>query len=281
MFYPTLLHDYFDESARKFPQKEALIFEDQRYTHVDIYNRANILADKLIDLGLKKQDRVMIYMDNAPEAVISFYAALKAGGIFTIINSAVQVQKLSYIIGDCKPAVIIADTKKEDNAIQAVKDNQHSCKIIWTGSEKQDTASLEQSTTIHWNTIFTSDLLNGKNYEPRKLSAHRVLDIDLAGLVYTSGSTGEPKGVMESHYNIISASRSIIQYLDNTPDDIILNTLPLSFDYGLYQVIMSLMFGGTGEIIHFSLTNPEFNKQGKCYRISHSSYDGGNDIQIR
>jgi acyl-CoA synthetase (AMP-forming)/AMP-acid ligase II len=50
---------------------------------------------------------------------------------------------------------------------------------------------------------------------------------------------------MESHYNIISASRSIIQYLENTPDDIILNTLPLSFDYGLYQVIMAFMFGGT------------------------------------
>ena len=91
MFYPTLLHDYFDETARKYPQKEALIFENQRYTYSDLYNQANILADKLIDLGLKRQDRVLIYMDNAPEVVISFYAALKAGGIFTIINSAVQV----------------------------------------------------------------------------------------------------------------------------------------------------------------------------------------------
>src|SRR6056297_870522 len=114
MFYPTLLHDYFDESARKFPQKEALIFEDQRYTYSDIYNQANILADKLIDLGLNKQDRVMIYMDNAPEVVISFYAILKAGGIFTIINSSVKAQKLSYITGDCEPTVIIADTQKEE-----------------------------------------------------------------------------------------------------------------------------------------------------------------------
>jgi len=245
MFYPTLLHDYFDESARKYPQKEALIFEDQRYTYADIHNQANILADKLIDLGLKRQDRVMIYMDNAPEVVISFYATLKAGGIFTIINSAVKAKKFSYIIGDCKPTVIIADNKKEDNVIQAAKDNQLHCNIIWTGAEKKDTASIEQSTTIHWNTIFTSDLLNRKNYEPQNLSGQRVLDIDLAALVYTSGSTGEPKGVMESHYNIISASRSIIQYLGNTPDDIILNTLPLSFDYGLYQVIMAFMFGGT------------------------------------
>ncbi|NIQ14724.1 MAG: AMP-binding protein, partial [Candidatus Dadabacteria bacterium] len=61
----------------------------------------------------------------------------------------------------------------------------------------------------------------------------------------TSGSTGDPKGVMSTHHSMISAARSIIQYLENTPDDIIINVLPLSFDYGLYQVIMAVMFGGT------------------------------------
>jgi amino acid adenylation domain-containing protein len=245
MFYPTLLHDYFDETARKYPQKEALIFESQRYTYSDIYNQANILADKLVDLGLKRQDRVLIYMDNAPEVVISFYATLKAGGIFTIINSAVQVKKLSYIIGDCEPAVIIAKTKKEKNVIQAIKNTQLNCKIIWAGPESKDLSDEKDISQYNWDEIFTYSLLNEKHYEPQKISCNRVLDIDLAGLIYTSGSTGEPKGVMESHSNIISASRSIIQYLKNTPDDIILNTLPLSFDYGLYQVIMALMFGGT------------------------------------
>jgi long-chain acyl-CoA synthetase len=71
------------------------------------------------------------------------------------------------------------------------------------------------------------------------------IDMDLAALVYTSGSTGKPKGVMLTHLNMVSAATSITTYLENTPDDIILNVLPLSFDYGLYQVIMAFKVGCT------------------------------------
>jgi acyl-CoA synthetase (AMP-forming)/AMP-acid ligase II len=75
---------------------------------------------------------------------------------------------------------------------------------------------------------------------------HRVIiDLDLACLVYTSGSTGEAKGVMETHANVDFATDSIITYLENTPEDIILNCLPFSFDYGLYQLLMVFKFGGT------------------------------------
>jgi acyl-CoA synthetase (AMP-forming)/AMP-acid ligase II len=71
------------------------------------------------------------------------------------------------------------------------------------------------------------------------------IDLDLATIIYTSGSTGNPKGVMLTHLNIVSAAASIISYLENREDDIIMNTLPLSFDYGLYQVLMAFRFGGT------------------------------------
>jgi amino acid adenylation domain-containing protein len=68
---------------------------------------------------------------------------------------------------------------------------------------------------------------------------------DLAAILYTSGSTGVPRGVMLSHGNIVAASASIIEYLDNREDDVVLDFLPLSFDYGLYNVLMPLRFGGT------------------------------------
>jgi acyl-CoA synthetase (AMP-forming)/AMP-acid ligase II len=71
------------------------------------------------------------------------------------------------------------------------------------------------------------------------------IDLDLACLVYTSGSTGDPKGVMSTHANVAFAASSIIQYLENVPDDIVINVLPLSFDYGLYQLLMTFKFGGT------------------------------------
>jgi acyl-CoA synthetase (AMP-forming)/AMP-acid ligase II len=71
------------------------------------------------------------------------------------------------------------------------------------------------------------------------------IDLDLACLVYTSGSTGEPKGVMCDHSNVRFASTSIITYLENREDDVVLGVLPLSFDYGLYQLLMTIKFGGT------------------------------------
>jgi len=67
----------------------------------------------------------------------------------------------------------------------------------------------------------------------------------LATIIYTSGSTGEPKGVMSAHYNMVAAAKSITQYIGNVEDDIIMDVLPLSFDYGLYQVLMAFLFGGT------------------------------------
>jgi acyl-CoA synthetase (AMP-forming)/AMP-acid ligase II len=69
------------------------------------------------------------------------------------------------------------------------------------------------------------------------------IDLDLAMIIYTSGSTGFPKGVMMTHRNIDAAATSITTYLQNTPDDIILNCLPISFDYGLYQVLMAAKLG--------------------------------------
>ena len=71
------------------------------------------------------------------------------------------------------------------------------------------------------------------------------IDLDLAALIYTSASTGDSKGVMLSHLNIVSAATSITTYLENRMDDVILSMLPLSFDYGLYQVLMGFKVGGT------------------------------------
>jgi acyl-CoA synthetase (AMP-forming)/AMP-acid ligase II len=81
------------------------------------------------------------------------------------------------------------------------------------------------------------------------------IDVDLACIIYTSGSTGEPKGVMSAHYNVVAAAKSITQYLENVEEDIILDALPLSFDYGLYQVLMAFLFGGT-VVLEKSFTFP-------------------------
>jgi long-chain acyl-CoA synthetase len=93
-------------------------------------------------------------------------------------------------------------------------------------------------------------------HSPQTAMVKRCIDVDLASLIYTSGSSGDPKGVMLSHLNMVSAANSIIDYLGNTGDDIIMNALPLSFDYGLYQVLMSFSFGGT-VVLEKSFTYPQ------------------------
>jgi len=97
-----------------------------------------------------------------------------------------------------------------------------------------------------WDSLFPARRGTGGDVGPAAgAPGPHCLDIDLAALIYTSGTTGTPKGVMCTHHNVIAAARSVIQYLDNRPDDIILDALPLSFGYGLYQVIMAALFGGT------------------------------------
>src|SRR5690606_29897863 len=74
---------------------------------------------------------------------------------------------------------------------------------------------------------------------------HGGIDADLAMLIYTSGSTGRPKGVMMTHRNIEAASLSIMTYLGAREDDVVMNVLPLAFDYGLYQLLMAVRAGAT------------------------------------
>ena len=91
----------------------------------------------------------------------------------------------------------------------------------------------------HWDTIVS------QSSGPESIGSSASIDVDLAAIVFTSGSTGEPKGFMCAHYNVVSVAGSVARYLENDEDDIVLCELPLSFGYGLYQVMVALLTGGT------------------------------------
>ncbi len=243
---PFLLHQYFDLTVHRFPEKTALVSDQQRICYSSLYAQAEHLSTKLNDIGIRSQSKIVIFLDNIPEAVISLYGILKSEAVFVILNSALKPKKLSYILNDCSASVLITDTKKATIVAQALSSVNHKLKLIWLGSAKKIPQTLAPD-SFSWDDIFFGfqDISHPLNRRISKNISSKLIDLELATLIYTSGSTGEPKGVMSSHRNVISAAHSIISYLENTPDDIILNVLPLSFDYGLYQVIMSLLFGGT------------------------------------
>jgi len=240
-FDPVLVHEWLRRSARRFPEKEALICGPQRWTYRALDQYTEHLAAALQQMQVRRQDRIVILLDNCPETVICLYGILKAGGVFVILAGSVKAAKLKYILDNSEANVLITHTSKAGVVTEALDQIQREIETIWIGPKSHIPAKFASSSRS-WDEIF-SNVAGTDGRKNERLP--RCIDVDLATLIYTSGSTGEPKGVMSTHHNMISAARSIIQYIDNVEEDIILDVLPLSFDYGLYQVIMAFMFGGT------------------------------------
>lgn len=233
-----LLHDYLTNSASRLGAKVALVCGNQRVTYGDLDMRSNAIAHHLTEAGIARGDRVVIFADNTVEAVVAFWAVLKANAVVCIVNPLTKSDKLDYLLNDCRPTALITD--KHLHSI--FRDPARNCpslrRMIVSGPiERNDLQELPHA--VRWDTAVAA----ARSTPP----ARRCIDIDLAAIIYTSGSTGEPKGVMLTHRNMIAACASISSYLALAEDEVILNVLPLAFDYGLYQMIMA--FGAGARLV--------------------------------
>ena len=228
-----LVQEFLERTADRLPDKIALISENQRWTYRHLEEAANRLAYALRENGVRRGDRVVVYLPNSFETVISIFAVLKAGGVFVIVNPTTKYPKLLYLINDCQARGLV--TAHIHAAMGGLRSEATSLKLVVLTSTTQGADLLPDQ-------LLLPDILgSGSPLRPDSVN----IDLDLACLIYTSGSTGEPKGVMSDHSNIDFASSSIIQYLQNEEQDVVINLLPLSFDYGLYQLLMTVKFGGT------------------------------------
>lgn len=229
-----LLHHWLEQHARNTPQKIALVCENERLTYGDIDSRARALAATLQSCGLQRGDRVAIYLENCTEAVISIFATLKAGGVFMPVNPQTKTDKLTYLLNDSEARVLVTSGVLAEIAGAAIgKSASVAASIIV--QPKSDMQIAERKTLSFDDALKLSS----------EFSVPATIDQDLASIIYTSGSTGEPKGVMVTHLNMTSAATSISTYLGLRADDIIINVLPIAFDYGLYQILMSSRVGAT------------------------------------
>jgi long-chain acyl-CoA synthetase len=237
-----LVHGYLERSFSKCPSKTALIAGDQRLSYGDLESGANRLAQALLANGVRYADRVVVFLDNSPEAVISIFGILKAGAILVVLNPTTKAHKLAYVLGNCRATGLITHARKWAVAAEAAGKAPSLKTAIVAGEPVPSTGACAAGESgppaiLSWEAA--------QRGFPAERPPCPTIDIDLAALVYTSGTTGDPKGVMLTHANMVSASTSITTYLENREDDIILSALPLSFDYGLYQVLMAVQFGGT------------------------------------
>ncbi len=225
------LHDYLEDTAQRLPDKVALVCQRGRLTYRDIESESNQLANAFVRLGIQRGDRVIILADNTAETVIAFWAALKANAVACPISPLVKGPKLARLLQDCAPAALIGSASYVRLLLTARSLHPLPRILLLAGRGEPDLPAAS-----NWTEVGSSE--SSAAPPPR-----RNIDIDLASLIYTSGSTGTPKGIMLTHRNMLTAAASITTYLENTAEDVILSALPLSFDYGLYQVIMATRVG--------------------------------------
>ncbi|HNS95861.1 MAG TPA: class I adenylate-forming enzyme family protein [Polyangiaceae bacterium] len=228
------LQDYLIHSAARLGDKIALVCDKKRYTYAELDAQSNALAHTLVQQGVTRGDRVVVFADNSVETVIAFWAVLKANAVVSVVNPLTKTDKLRYLLEDCRATALIADGLLSRVLAPVVADNKHLKVLIMTGKPLSPTPENLQVMT------FDQALSSGN---PRVPPARTGIDIDLAAIIYTSGSTGDPKGVMLTHRNMLTAGLSVSTYLGMQEDDVVVCVLPLSFDYGLYQMLMSFRVG--------------------------------------
>ncbi|MDQ3874458.1 MAG: acyl--CoA ligase, partial [Actinomycetota bacterium] len=158
------------------------------------------------------------------------FGVLLAGAVFMLVNPQTKADKLAYLLQDSEAAAVFADAGLVSVVARAASDAP-SVRTLFSTRAVDDSAFVDASA-----------LFAGAD---APAASPGVIPLDLAALIYTSGSTGRPKGVMMTHGAMVFAAGSIAEYLRLSPDDRILNVLPLAFDYGLYQLLMSVRLGAT------------------------------------
>lgn len=238
-----LLYEGLFVSAKKSPDKVALIIEGYSYTYSELVNAAVKLSNVLISREFCKGDRCVIYMDNTWSCVVSIYAVLIRGGVFVVVNPQTKKDKLEFILNDCAACALITDAGLYSLYSEVIDKVKALKCVILTGDVSKVGGSIVN--------VF-DDVVN----EASSICPEITSEInDLSAIIYTSGSTENPKGVMHSHSSMVFSLRSIIEYLRLSSDDRLLVVLPLAFDYGLYQLLMSVQLGAT-LVLEKSFTYP-------------------------
>lgn len=225
-----LLHEYLQRSAALFPDKTALICGDREYTYRTLHESASNFAGALQASGVRRGDRVAIYLDNGAEAVIALFGALQAGACVVPIGTVTPVSRLAHLIAHSGAVVLVAPGVRSRQLREAIAEPQP--RMIWSGPPAGEDSGES----------FAALCAQGTEHPAPPVP---LIDLDLAAIIYTSGSTGQPKGVTHIHRSIVTAVECIIEYLENGPDDVILCVLQLNFSYGLLQLLATFRTGGT------------------------------------
>lgn len=244
------LYAYLEESAEQFKEKKALYFLGKEISYGELYDQSKRMTNYLQSIGVKKGDKVAIMLPNCPQAVISYYGVLMAGGIVVQTNPLYTERELEYQMNDAEATVIVcldillprvtkvrAKTSLKHTIVTGIKDYLPFPKnLIYPFIQKKEynmVVRVEQSEDTHvWKKLIESATNDYLEVEINPTE-------DLALLQYTGGTTGHPKGVMLTHYNLTANVQMCETWLYRTNDKqgVVLGVLPFFHVYGMTTVM--------------------------------------------
>jgi len=233
----SLVHHLLERAAAENPQKEALVHGDRRVNYEEMAGFAANLAANLSACGLKRRDRVAIWLDKSIEEAVAFFGISAASGVVVPINTLLVDRQVKHILDDCSVRFLItsAASLAEHRDMLAETESLDGILLIDKTVDADDNVRQEVMSRSPGAATFDNPSIGE----------------DLAAILYTSGSTGNPKGVMLSHRNILAGSRIVCEYLEISSSERILSVLPFSFDVGMNQLITSVEKAATLILLRF------------------------------
>lgn len=219
-----------ERSSSIAPEKVAVTFKKDRVTYKALNERCNILGASLLEVGIKKGDRVSIYMSNCIELYVAFYALQKIGAIVAWANPAFKTQELMFILSNSQAKAIFIHKERNNfdylTFVKGLRKNlPHLSYIISVGGGKG-------------KGVFVYEELVSKHRKRGLEKPYINIHQDLSMLIYTSGTTGVPKGSMITHYQVIRGGYSYVDGVKATADDIFAGILPLTHSYGCGSILI-------------------------------------------
>ncbi len=230
-----LLHELILESACRTPAAPALRYCGEELDYAALALRVEAAADGLLELGVLPQERVAVWLDKRIETVAALFGASLAGAVLVPVNPLLRAGQLACILRDCNARVLVTSSERFSALAPLLAGCPELRAVVLCGAAA--CAAPADVRVAVWD-----DCMRGGGPARER---HRRIESDIAALLYTSGSSGKPKGVVLSHHNLVAGASSVVRYLDNSAADRLLAVLPLSFDYGLSQLTTAFSCGAS------------------------------------
>jgi amino acid adenylation domain-containing protein len=230
-----LLHQLLVRSAESNSERVAVEDGERHLTYAELDERSNRTANLLRDLGVSRGDRVGLYLDKSLESVVGIYGILKCGASYVPLDPRAPAARLAYIAADCGLKILVSGAEKAAIWGELLEHGAPVEAII-----ASNTADLGPDVSLTGIKLLTGRDVDAQDAERPAVA---MTEHDLAYILYTSGSTGNPKGVMLSHLNALAFVRWAVERFEVGPDDRLSNHAPLHFDLSIFDLYAAAAAG--------------------------------------